>query len=460
MDLLQDTVKEKGLYRRVLLLALPIAMQNIITFAIGLADNLMVGSLGELALSGVYVANQLQNLLQMLVIGLGTAIIVLASQYWGKKDVESVKAIVSIALKLSLAAGVFFLTVTLLFPINVLKLFTNEADVIPKALEYLKVIRYTYVFFCLTQVLIASMRTVERVKIGMYLSIVTFSVNVTLNWILIYGKLGAPALGVKGAAIATLIARILECLIMCVYVRFFDDKLRFKVKDLLSSNLSLVRDYFRYGLPVILGDIFWGVNLAMQGAIMGRLGPNALASVSIANIVFQMISVGVYGTAGATAIVIGQTVGNGHYEKVKGYAKKLQLLFLIIGTISGAVLFVVKDYILMLYNLSEETIVVATQFLTVLSVTLIGTSYQMSSLTGIVRAGGSIYFVLINDLIFVWLIVIPSAMIAAFVFKAPPVVVFMCLKSDQILKCFVAVVKVNRFKWMKNLTRDTKAISA
>lgn len=204
-----------------------------------------------------------------------------------------------------------------------------------------------------------------------------------------------------------------------------------------------------------MGDIFWGINLAVQGAIIGRLGSTALASVSISNTVFSIVAVGMYGTSGASAIVIGKTVGSGNYDLVKEYARKLQILFIIIGVLSGLCLFIVKDYILMLYNISEDTIVMATQFLTVLSITMIGTSYQMSSLTGIVRPGGAIYFVMINDLIHVWLIVIPSALLAAFMFKAPPVVVFACLKCDQILKCFVAVVKVNRFKWIKNLTRQS-----
>ncbi len=450
-----EVQREKSLYKWVLTLAAPIALQNIITFAVSLADNLMVGSLGELALSGVYVANGLQSILHMLVIGLGAAMTILAVQYWGKRDTDSMKIIIGIALKFSLAAGLLFLMVTLFFPVQVLRLFTNEEAVMAEGLKYLKVIRFTYIFFCITQVLIASMRCVERVKIGMYVSIITFFVNVTLNWILIYGKLGFPALGVQGAAIATLIARMVELPIIILYIRFVDDRLRLRFRDLLKSNLTLMKDFFRYGFPVILGDIFWGINLAVQGAIVGRLGAVALASVSIANTVFQIMGVAVYGTAGASAVVIGQTVGSGDYEKVKQYAKKLQILFLIIGFISGIAMFLVKDYVLLLYNVSEDTIATATQFLIVLSVTIVGTSYQMSSLTGIVRAGGSIHFVLINDLIFVWLVVIPSALLAAFVFHAPPVVVFACLKSDQILKCAVAVVKVNRFRWIKNLTRES-----
>lgn len=451
---------DNNLYKRVLMLATPIALQNIITMSVGLADNLMVGSLGELALSGVAVANQLQNLLQMLVIGLGTALTILAIQYWGKKDIDSIKNLIGIALKVSVGAGLFFLLITMFFPNNILNLFSNEQEVIKEAFNYLKIIRYTYVFFAVTQILIASLRCVETVKVGMYLSVVTFFINIFFNWVFIFGNLGAPAMGIEGAALATLIARAIETPLMILYIKFIDKKLQLKFKDLIKTNYTLLKDFFKYGFPVILGDVFWGLNLTVQGAIVGRLGSVALASVSIANVVFSIVGVAVYGTAGATSVIIGQTVGAGEYETVKIYAKKLQVLFLIIGLISGITLYFVKDYIILLYNLSEETIKMATEMMTVLAFTIVGTSYQMSSLTGIVRAGGATHFVLINDLIFVWLVIIPAALIAEFVFNASPVVVFACLKSDQILKCAVAVVAVNRFKWIKNLTREEVAVSS
>lgn len=450
-----QNAEEISLYRRVFILAAPIALQNIITYTVGLADNIMVGSLGDLALSGVYVANQLQSILQMLVLGLGAAMTILVTQYWGKRDVNSVKTIIGIGLKFSVSAGLVLLAATLLFPMEILRLFTNEDAVLAEAMKYLRVIRFTYVFFCLTEVLIAAMRSLEKVQIGMYVSAISLVINVFFNWVFIFGNLGAPALGVKGAAVATLISRVAVLPIMIYYVRFGNDRIQLRLQEVLQSNALLVRDFFRFGFPVILGDIFWGINLAVQGAIVGRLGAEALASVSIANVVFSIIGVAMRGATGATSVIIGQTVGAGEYEKVKEYAKKLQLLFLGIGICSGAALYAVKDYVLLFYNISPEAAVMARQFMTVLAVTIIGTSYQASALTGIVRAGGSTHFVLINDLIFVWLVVIPSALLAAFVYKAPPWVVFACLKSDQILKCFVAVVKVNRFRWMKNLTRET-----
>lgn len=444
-----------ALFRRLMGLAAPIALQNIISFAVGLADNLMVGSLGEQSLSGVYVANQVQNLLGMLVIGLASAMQVLANQYWGKRDAARVRSIVGMTLVFGLSVSAVLFVWAMARPESILRLFTNDETVLPEAMRYFEVIRWTYLFQCVTQVLMAAMRVVERVKIGMYLSMLTFSVNVLLNWVLIFGHFGAPAFGVRGAAIATLTVRVLECAIMIFYVRRVDDRLGIRFTNLFHFEADLIRRFFRFGLPVIIGDITWGINLAVQGGIIGHLGASATAAVSIAGTIFQMTGVLVYGSAGATAILIGQTVGSGDIGLVKHYAKHLQRIFVLIGLCSGLVLFLVRQPVLTLYTLSPEAKRMALQMMGVLSVTIVGTAYQMSSLTGIVRAGGATHFVLVNDLIHIWGFVIPSAMLAAFVFHADPVVVFALLKSDQILKCIVAFITVNRYKWIRNLTQTT-----
>ena len=447
-------VRDRSFYTRLVGLALPLALQSVITFSVNLADNIMVGRLGELALSGVYVANHLHSFLHMLVMGLSAALMVLGSQFWGRRETDKVKTIIGIAFKFGIGAGSALLLVTLVAPAGILRLFTDDAAVLTEARRYLTIIRYSYLFFCITQVLIAAMRCVETVRIGMYLSTMTFFVNVSLNWILIFGNLGAPALGIRGAAIATLSARVLETVVIAAYVRFADRKLRLRFLELFRSDKALFKRFFRYGFPVIAGDIFWGVNLAVQGAIVGRLGATALASVSIANVVFSIMAVIVYGTAGATAIIIGQTVGAGEYERVRAYTKTLQILFIGVGLISGAAIVLVRKFIGLVYVLEPETMAMTRRFLLVLSIMIIGTAYQMSSLTGIVRAGGATHFVLVNDLIFIWGFVIPAASLAAFVFHASPVIVFALLKSDQILKCAVAAVKVNRFRWIKNLTQE------
>jgi Na+-driven multidrug efflux pump len=304
--------------------------------------------------------------------------------------------------------------------------------------------------------LLASMRCVQNTKIGFLSSLTGFCTNVFLNWVLIFGNLGFPSLGVFGAAIATLIARILEFSVTLFYVRFRDKALSFRFRDLWYWDKLLAGDFFKYGFPVILGDITWGIAGTTQIAILGRLGPEVLAANTIAANLHQLLGVLVYAIAGASGVVIGRTVGTGDVERVKAYSRVLQLIYLALGLITGLIIFLAKDLILALgfRAISPEAYAYSIQFLTVFSITIVGTAYQMSVLTGIVRAGGATSFVLINDLFWVWVVVIPSALLSAFVFNFPPVVTFACLKCDQIFKCSVAVIKLHRWNWMKKLTRE------
>ncbi len=449
-------MQDRHFYKRLLSLALPITLQNIIGFGSGLADNLMVGQLSENALGGVFIANQVQNILQMIVIGLGTSLTVLAAQYWGKGETGPVKTIVSIVFKIALAVGTLFFLGMFFFGRPILHLLSDEPGVLDEAMIYARVVCFGYFFFCVSSVFMSSMRCVGTTRIGLIVSSCAFCIDLFLNWVLIFGKLGAPAMGIRGAALSTVIGRIIECLIMLFYILYKDRKLKLRPRDIRRYDRFLMRDYIHYGTPIILGDVFWGLGGAAQASILGRLGAPVMAASSMAGNIQQIFAVAVYGTAGASGIVIGQTVGTGDFERVKAYSKKLQFVFLGIGLCSGLLLFGAKDLVLRLYgNLEPETLRYATQFIMVLSVTLVGTGYQMSVLTGIVRAGGATHFVLINDLIFVWLVVIPSASLSAFVFHASPWIVYACLKCDQILKCFVAVIKVNRFRWIKKLTRDS-----
>ncbi len=450
------TADDKTFYLTLFKLAVPLALQNLISFGVGLADNFMVSSLGDFALSGVFLANQVQAILQMLTMGLSAALIVLGAQYLGKNDVKNAKSIVSIAMRAGVCISITATVAVLLFPRQILGLFANQQQVIETGMQYIGVICFSYLFFCVNNVLLAAMRCVKNTNIGLISSSTGFFLNIFLNWVLIFGNLGFPALGVKGAAIASLIARMVEFLVTLFYVRFVDTKFKLAFADFLHINKALVKDFFRYGLPVIMGDVLWGIGGAVQVAILGRLGAEVLAANTIAGNLHQIMSVVIYSLASSTGIMIGHMVGAGEYEKVKYYAVRLQVLFLITGIFTAFILFLSKGPILALgfNNISAEAREYVSQFITVLSVTCIGTAYQMSILTGIVRAAGSTDFVLKNDLIFVWLVVIPSALLSAFVFHFPPVVTFACLKCDQILKCIVAFFKLHRFDWMKNLSHS------
>jgi putative MATE family efflux protein len=326
--------------------------------------------------------------------------------------------------------------------------------VVAEAVKYVRIFCFSYLFFTISNVLLVSMRCIGTVKIGLYISMESFFVNVLLNWVLIFGKFGMPAMGIRGSATATLITRIIEFCIIVYYVLVVDRKLMLKLRDFLRFNSILLKDFFRYGFPVLLGDLMWGINLTVQGAIVGRLGTSSISAVSIANTLFSVISVGVYGTASASAVIVGNAVGEGDLDRIKHISHQFQKVFLAVGIATGVILFLVKNIVLSFYSISADTLSIARTLMIVLSITVIGTSYQMSTLTGIVRAGGAVHFVLVNDLIFIWGIVIPLSCIMAFALHMPTWIVFLCLKSDQLLKCIVAVIKVNRYDWIKKLTQD------
>lgn len=445
--------KDKSFYTNLFFLALPIALQNLVTFSIGLADSVMVGSLGDAAVSGMYMGNQIQTLLQVFSGGIEGSILILAAQYWGKKDTESIRRIVAIGIRFSLLFGGLLTLICSLFPSKVIALFAKDSATIAAGEEYLSVVCFTYLFFCITQSLIAAMRSVERARIGLYVSLCSLVSNVILNYLLIFGKCGFPALGIKGAAIATLISRILESVVISLYVFTADNRLALKLRDLLKTDVNLLRDFVRYGTPIIAGQLVWAVNMLSNSAIMGRQTTDGVVTgLSIANTVNNLAYVVMNGMSGAVGIITGKTIGAGKEEKMREYAKTVQVLFLLLGLATGAMVFAIKYPFISLYAVSDAAVAEAAKYINVLSVTLIGTCYQAACLFGLVKSGGDISFVFKNDCIFVFLVVLPSAILAT-VLHAPAWVVFACLKCDQILKCFVAVVKINRFDWMKNLTR-------
>ena len=445
--------KDRSFYRSLVTLAVPISLQNLVTFAVSFADNVMIGSLGDDAISGVYIGGQLQSVLQMFVGGIEGAILILAAQYWGKKDTQSIRKVVSIGIKFALAVGLLSSLVAVLFPQWVIRAFTTEPGVIQEGAAYVQIVGFTYLFFSVSQVMIAAMRSVETARIGLYISCMALVINVCLNYVFIFGHFGFPAMGVRGAALATLVSRILEMCVGIGYVFFVDQKLRFGLKDLLHTDRQLLRDFIRYGLPVIGGQVVWAINSLANTKILGYYSAGVIAAASITGMLHNLVYVWMNGMSSAVGIITGKTVGAGQYEKMKEYSKTVQMIFLFVGLISGAAVFLARDGFISLYNASPEAQAYSRQFINVISVTIIGTCYQAACLFGLVKSGGDISFVFKNDTIFVFLVVIPSSLLAMWL-GAPPWVVFACLKCDQILKCFVAIVKINRYNWMKNLTRD------
>ena len=446
-------IKDKYFYKTFFSLYLVVALQNIIVFSVNLADSIMLGSYSETAMSGVSLANQIQFLLHMFVNGAANGLVVIASQYWGKKHLEPIKKVFSAAFLIGAAMSAVLTLAVLISPEGILGILSDESEIVLMGAEYIKIMAFSYVIFAVTQILIALMRSVEAVRIGFYTSVLALIFNVSLNYCLIFGHFGFPEMGVKGAAIATLISRVAELVASLIYVFLVDKRLSLKIKDIFSLEKAYFRDYIKAGLPLIGSGGSWGVAITVQTAIIGRLGAACIGANAVTAPVFQVVSVLYTSSSNASSVLIGKTVGENDIPRVKKYAKKLQILYLVIGAVSCALLLLLRDAIISVYDVTPETAALAATFINILAVTVIGSSYEAPALCGIVSGGGDTKFVFKNDIIFMWCMVLPLAFLSAFVFKWPVPVTFFILKSDQLTKCLVAVVKVNRYKWIRTLTR-------
>jgi putative MATE family efflux protein len=443
----------RNFYRTLVRLALPIGLQNLISFTVNFADNIMVGRLGDLAVSGVFIGNQIHSMVQFITNGVGATLVILATQYWGKQDAKSIRSLTALSFWAALIGGSVFSLASACFPGAIAGILSNKADVIGAASSYLRIVGLSFVFFTVSQVLVASQRSVEKVRFGMNIALLTLGLNVGLNYCLIFGKLGFPAMGIRGAALATLVSRIAECLIAALYVLGFDKRINLTLRDLGKLDRPLAFSMVKYGAPVLAGDIVWAVNSFAYTAIVGRFTADIIASFNIVGMMNTLVYIWMSGLAAAVGIMTGKLVGSGAgLEEIKPHAYRVQRFFPIVGLVTGIFVFLAKDLLISFYNVSPEAVITARQLMLVHAITIAGTAYQMPGLGGLVKAGGNISFVFRNDSIFVFLVVIPSS-IAAMALKAPAWLVFLCLKCDQILKCFVAAVVINRFRWIKNLTR-------
>ena len=446
-------IKEKQFYRSFFMLCLPIVLQNVISLSVNLTDNLMLGQYSESALSGVTAVNQIQFIYQNLLMGIGDGLVILAAQYWGKKDTASIRRISSVAMRTALVLMAALFVVVSVFPEQIVGLFTEDSAIIAEGVGYLQIVRFTYPFFCVTTILLAVLRSTEVVRIAFYLSLSTLAINFSINWVLIYGRFGMPRLGARGAAIGTLTARIIEFIVILVYICKKEKNLRLKLKDFLHVDRAIVGDYFRVSAPIILLQSLWGVNTALQTAILGHLTSSAIAANSMASNLFLIVKTVAVGSASTANVLIGKAIGQGDMKRVKDYAKTFQVIFLCMGICCGILLFALTEPVLSLYSFSDESRQLARSFLHILCIVMVGMSYQMPVNAGIIKGGGDTKYVMKLDLISIWGIVIPLSFIMAFVVKASPIAVVWCLNLDQLFKCVPAFIKVNYGHWVKKLTR-------
>ena len=442
-------IKEKTFYKSFMILALSLALQNLLTYGVNMMDTLMLGRYSQNAMGGVSLCNQIQFLLQMLVVGAGEGAVVMGSQYWGRKKLEPIPHIIGVALRFGGALAVLLFILVFGWPNQILSLLSNDPAVIAEGAKYFSIIRYTYVIFTITNILVASLRSIGVVRIGYMISGSTLVINVCLNYLLIYGNLGFPEMGVRGAACATLIARCVELIIVIWFLKYRENVLNLNLRKLLHIDTSYVHDYMKVSLPVLINQALWGVAQMVQTGILGHLGGDVTAANAISVQVYQVLSVVCYGAASAAGIVVGRTIGEDNEKKLHPLVTTLQVLFISIGLCSGLAIFLLRGPILAAFGgtLTENAYRLSRQFMLVLAITTVGTSYQMACDNGIIRGGGDTAFSAKMNLVSMWCIIVP------FWWKCPPVAVFFLLKWDQLYKAIPVGIRLHSWKWVKKVTR-------
>ena len=446
--------RDREFYKTFLRLCLALMLEQAVILSVNLADNLMLGTYSEAALSGVAAVNQIQFVYQQLVYAIGNALIALASQYWGQRRLGEIRALSAIGVRLELVlAAMLFLAVSL-FPEGALRLFTNQPVFVAEGVAYLQIIRFSYPFFALTAVLLSAMRSVESVRIALRVSIVSLIINVSINYLLIGGNLGAPELGARGAAIGTLTARVVEFIIVLAFV-LRDEKLGMRLRGFLETNGPLLRDFIRISIPTVGAALLWGVTNALQTVILGHMNDSAIAAQSISNTVFLLLKVTAVGAASAASVIIGKSVGEGDMQRVRIYTRTLQMMFVGIGMTLCVIMLVIRLPLLRIYapKIAPETYDLAGAYMLIQAAVLLLTSYQMSVNAGIIRGGGDARFILILDMVTLF-VFMPLAWLGGLVWSWPAIAVIICMNADQLTKCFPAFIYVNSYKWVHKLTRD------
>lgn len=446
--------RDRRFYRLLFSIALPIAVQNLITFMVSMVDTLMVGALGEIQLSAVSIANNLFFVLTILMFGLAGGSNIMISQYWGKGNVKTIHKILAIMYRVCLLITGIFIFIALFLPKYFMGIFTTDKAVIDFGASYLRIVCIGYLFYSITNCTIMMLRSVKTVSISIIVYTASLVVNSILNWILIFGNLGALELGIRGAAIATVCARITEFSIVLVFMFIYERKIGLKLEHLLKLDKEILKDYVGLCTPVLCNELLWAIGASMISVIVGRMGTEVVAANSINGVAHQFVTVFIFGMSNATAVIIGNTIGEGKKEKAKEYAYSIGIFSVVMGCISGLMILLIKPFVVNFYNVSYSTKLIAMEIMTVTSGIIVFQSLASNFMMGVLRGGGDAKFVLINDLIFMWLVAIPGGFFVAFVLELPVALVFLVIKCDEILKSLTSVYRVISGKWVNDVTKD------
>ncbi len=452
---------ETGFYKNVFTLALPIALQSLITVGVNMLDTIMVGSLPGNALFSTNLANSFISIYQILCMGLGMGASVLVSRYYGMKEngtepekaEHALRQTVCLMLRLTVFLATLFALATAFIPEYIMRTYTDLDDVIRLGCMYFKWSVPTYFFVGLSLTVTIALRSVRQVKLPFLVSIGAFTINLCANYIFIFGKFGAPRMEVAGAALGTLIARIFEASMIVGYLLFFDKKIGFRIRHMLMETGSIIREYIRISIPVLISDGILAIGNNTVTMVIGNLGPVIGSANSITGPTQQLSTVVVQGVCQAGAIVTGQTLGTGQKEKTMKQGFLFFGLGLGLGLLSALFIMLVKGPVIAMYTgIEEEAKVVANDLMIAISLIIVFQATNSIMTKGVLRGGGDTKMLMLADNIFLWIIAIPLGYLAGYVFHLPAFWIYILLKSDQIVKTFWAFLRLRSGKWIKKIS--------
>lgn len=440
-------------YKKLFSLVLPIAFQQFMLAAVSASDALMLGVISQDALSAVSLAGQVTFVFNLFMGGLTMGTSILAAQYYGKGDREAIEKIFGYVIKVSFIIAALFFLASLFSPSLLMKIFTEEPQIISGGAEYLRIVSASYLFTGVSQIYLCILKNTNYAMKSMVIGSSTVVINLFLNAALIYGLWFFPEMGIAGAALATAISKLIE--MAWAYVESMrKNRIRLHIKYCFSTEKWLRRDYWRYTLPMLGDYLVWGVGFSMYSVIMGHLGSDAVAANSIANIAKNLIVSFCTGLGNGGGIIVGNELGTGNLEQAKKYGGLLWKLSIVSGVVSGVLLVALSPVILSVTDLTPQASGYLQWMLILCACYMVAKAINTTTIAGIFPAGGDSKFGLICDTITMWLFAVPVGFLAAFYFNLPVVIVFLIVNLDEVVKVPAAIIHYKKYGWLRNITRD------
>lgn len=450
-DRIKPYLGDKHFYKQVAAIALPISAQSLITIGVNMTDTVMLGKLGETALSASALANQFISIFQICCMGIGMGASVLTSRFWGMQDKHSLRKAVTIMLRLCFVFGLAFTLATVITPDGLMRIYTNDPEIIQAGASYFRwsIPCYWLLGFSLTCTIV--LRSVGQVKLPLICSICAFFINVFFNYMFIFGAFGAPRMEVAGAALGTVIARVFEFCFICGYFLFVDKRVGYRLKHLTMKCRDLVGDYLRISIPVLVSDTLLGLGNSAVAMVMGRVGATFVAANSITTVTQQLSTVFIQGIGNASSIITGHTLGQGELDKAQRQGFTFLGLGFVVGLLGGLLIMIISGPVISFYDITAETKGIAEQLMIAVGFIVIFQSMNSILTKGVLRGGGDTKFLMVADILFLWVASVPLGALAGLVWHMPAFWIYTFLKIDQIIKAVWCVFRLSSKKWIKRI---------